>query len=97
MATCEALVSIIAGKRITKFIPVAVSWDDIIDLQLLCDFFDAKMKGVCLELLAGHVGNDGGWKTHQTGSFVLGRVTPTVSLLAALRAIFFGSYSTVSS
>lgn len=40
-------------------IPVAICWDDIVDAQLLGDFFDAQMESVGFELLTCHVGQDG--------------------------------------
>lgn len=49
------------------------------------------MESVGLELLAGHVGDDGSGKAHQTGSLVLGRFAPTVALLATSRAIMVGA------
>jgi hypothetical protein len=68
-------------------IPVPISRDDIVDLELLGYFFDAEMEGVRLELFAGHIGEDGSWETHEASGLILGRVAPTVSLLATLRAI----------
>ena len=68
-------------------LPVAIRWDDIVDPQLLTDLFDAQMQSVSFELLICHVGHDHGRKTHQSSSFILFRVTPSIALLALLRAI----------
>lgn len=68
-------------------IPVSISGNNVVNLELLGDFLDAKMQGVGLQLFACHVGDDGGRKAHQSGGLVLSRFTPTVALLAALGTI----------
>ena len=71
--------------------PVSISGDDIVDLEFLGNLLDAQVKSVGFQLLAGHVGHDGGGETHQAGSLVLGRIAPAIPLLATLRAIGVGS------
>jgi hypothetical protein len=73
-------------------IPVSVGGDDIVNLKLLSNFFNAQMKSVGLELLASHVGDDGGWQAHQAGSLVFGCFAPAVALLATSWSILFGAY-----
>jgi hypothetical protein len=78
-------------------IPVAICWDDIVDAQLLGDFFDAQMEGVGFELLARHVGQDGSGQSHEACGLVLRGITPSVSLLASSRPIGFASWLGVAS
>ncbi len=72
----------------SKSIPVAVRGDHIVDFELLGNFFDAKMQGVGLELLAGHVGENGSRQAHEAGCLVLGRLAPARSLRDARRCVF---------
>lgn len=84
----------IASVMIT--LPVAVSGDDIIDLELLADFLDAKVEGVGLELFAGHICDDCSGEAHESSGLVLGGVAPSIALLATSRTIGIASCIKVS-
>lgn len=73
------------------YVPIAVGRDDIVNAELLTDFLDTKMKSIGFQLLARHVGHDGGRQTHEACSLVLGCITPSVALLSLSRAIGFAS------
>jgi hypothetical protein len=75
---------------VAKHIPVAISWDDIVNLQFLGDFLDAQVQSVGLELLARHVGHDGSGQAHQTSRLVFSSISPSVPLLAAPGTIGLG-------
>lgn len=75
-----------------KHIPVTIGGNNIVNLQLLSDFLDAQMQSVGVELFSSHGRIDGRGQTHQTGSLVFARVSPSVSLLALSRGI--RAYST---
>jgi hypothetical protein len=84
-----ATVVVVLGSRRRR--SVAISRDDVVDAQLLADFFDAQMKGVGFELLACHVGENGSRETHEASSLVLGDVAPSTALLASARTIGLGA------
>lgn len=65
---------------------VTIRRHDIVDLELLRDLLDAQVQRVRLELLAGHVGQDGRGEAHEAGRLVVRRVAPPVALLAAKSA-----------
>lgn len=71
-------------------LPVTIGGYDIVDAQLLGDFFDAQMQRVRFELLGRHVGHDGRRQAHQASSLVLGLVAPSVALATAARTICHG-------
>jgi len=64
-------------------LPVAIGGDNILDPELLTDFFNAQMKSVCFELFASHIRHDSSWKSHKASSLVVSGVAPTISLLAS--------------
>ena len=68
-------------------LPVAICWDNIIDSELLAYLLNAQMKSVRLKLFASHVRHNRRRESHETCSFILRRVAPTVSLLATSLAI----------
>jgi hypothetical protein len=68
-------------------IPVAICWDNIVNLKLLTDFLNTQMQSISLKLLAGHVGHDSSWKSHQASCLVLSCIAPAISLLAASGSI----------
>lgn len=63
-------------------IPVAVGWYDIVDSELLANFLNSEMEGICFELFTGHICHDCGRKSHEACSFVVGCIAPAVSLFA---------------
>lgn len=63
-------------------LPIAISWNDIVDPQLLADLLDSQMQRVGLELLARHVRLDHCRQTREVGRLVVGGIAPSVSLLA---------------
>ncbi len=67
--------------------PIAICGDHIVDPKLLADLFNTQVKGVSLKLFASHVCHDGGGKTHEAGSFVFLRISPSISLTSPLGAI----------
>ncbi|KAI6776350.1 hypothetical protein HG530_000295 [Fusarium avenaceum] len=69
------------------YLPIAVSWDDVVDAKLLGDFLDSQVQRIGLELLACHVGQDGSGQAHETSGLVLGCITPSVSLLSSSRSV----------
>lgn len=70
-----------------RTVPIAVSGNDIVDSQLLTDFFDAKMQGVSFKLFRGHVCLDHGRKAHETSGLVVGGIAPSVTLPTSLHAV----------
>ena len=74
-------------------VPIAISGNNVIYPKLLANLFDSKMQRIGLKLLASHVGHNSSGKAHQASSLVLGSISPSVALLAALRPIRFASYT----
>lgn len=68
-------------------LPVTITWDNVVDADLLTDLLDAQVQSVCFELFRGHVRLNHGWKTHEAGGLVVGSITPTVTLPTSLHAI----------
>jgi hypothetical protein len=73
--------------RESESIPVAFGWHNVVNLELLCDFLNAQMQRVGVELFSSHVAVDGCGQAHQASSLVLARITPSVALLALARAV----------
>jgi hypothetical protein len=67
--------------------PITISWDNIVDLQLLGDLLDTQMQSVRVQLLGGHGGVNSSRQAHQASSLVLARVAPSVTLLALSRTV----------
>lgn len=86
----------VKGRGGWDWLPVAISRHNIIYLQLLANLLNTEMQGVGLELFAGHVCDDGGWKAHEAGSLVLRGIAPSVALLAAARSIGIGPWEQIS-
>lgn len=67
--------------------PIPIRRHYIVNPKLLTDLFNTKMQGIRLELLVGEVRHNHGRQAHQASGLVLLGITPTITLLASLRAI----------
>jgi hypothetical protein len=68
-------------------IPVAFARDNVVDAELLTDFFDTQMKSVSFKLFGSHVGFDLGGQAHETCGLVVICITPSIALLASLDTV----------
>ena len=73
--------------RKSRYVPVAVRWDDIVNLQLLGDLLDTQMQGIRVKLLGSHGRVDSSRQAHQASRLVLARITPSIALLALSRTV----------
>jgi hypothetical protein len=67
--------------------PITISWNNIVDPELLADLLNPQMGHVCIQLLSSHGRRDGRGQVHQTSRLVIRRIAPAIALATLLGAI----------